>query len=76
MATVVLSFCCCLVVGAHMHRTFPVEVNALRSIKSSLIDPYGNLANWNRGDPCSSNWKGIICYDTTLGDGYLHVKEM
>ncbi|EPS63348.1 hypothetical protein M569_11437, partial [Genlisea aurea] len=50
--------------------------NALRSIKSSLIDPYGNLANWNRGDPCTSNWTGIICYDTTLDDDNLHVREI
>ncbi|KAK6163879.1 hypothetical protein DH2020_000743 [Rehmannia glutinosa] len=43
-----------------------VLLNALRSIKKSLTDPYGSLRNWNRGDPCTSNWTGIICYNRTL----------
>ncbi|KAL3829003.1 hypothetical protein ACJIZ3_017805 [Penstemon smallii] len=74
-----LIVCLCwwlLLIGANSQRTDPKEVNALRSIKDSLIDPYRNLAHWNRRDPCTSNWTGIICYNTTLDDGYLHVKEL
>lgn len=51
-------------------------VEALRAIKKSLGDPYKNLARWNRRDPCTSNWTGIICYNRTLNDGYLHVSEL
>lgn len=51
-------------------------VNALRAIKKSLIDPYHNLGSWNRGDPCTSRWAGISCYNTTLDDDYFHVREM
>ncbi|GMY33255.1 probable LRR receptor-like serine/threonine-protein kinase At1g06840, partial [Fagus crenata] len=43
---------------------------------SSLIDTNGNLSNWDRGDPCSSNWTGIVCYNSTLDDGYLHVQQL
>ncbi|KAK6163876.1 hypothetical protein DH2020_000740 [Rehmannia glutinosa] len=53
-----------------------VVLNALRSIKKSLTDPYGSLRNWNRGDPCTSNWTGIICYNRTLDDGYLHIQDL
>uniref|UniRef100_A0A2N9F6Z8 non-specific serine/threonine protein kinase n=1 Tax=Fagus sylvatica TaxID=28930 RepID=A0A2N9F6Z8_FAGSY len=56
--------------------TNPVEVSALRAIKSSLIDTNRNLSNWDRGDPCSSNWTGIVCYNRTLDDGYLHVQQL
>jgi hypothetical protein len=51
-------------------------VSALRAIKSSLIDTNRNLSNWDRGDPCSSNWTGIVCYNRTLDDGYLHVQQL
>lgn len=51
-------------------------VNALRSIKNSLTDPYGKLRNWNRGDPCTSNWTGVICHILTPSDGYLHITEL
>ncbi|THF99918.1 hypothetical protein TEA_002446 [Camellia sinensis var. sinensis] len=47
-------------------------VTALGAIRSSLIDPNGNLSDWNRGDPCTSNWTGVLCYNTTMRDGYLH----
>ncbi|KAL6546889.1 hypothetical protein OROMI_022610 [Orobanche minor] len=50
-------------------------VNALRSIKNSLIDPYQNLRNWKRGDPCTRNWTGVICHNLTPTDGYLHITE-
>ncbi|KAK4419825.1 putative LRR receptor-like serine/threonine-protein kinase [Sesamum alatum] len=71
--------CLCLsllFIGANCQKTHPAEVSALRSIKGSLIDPYKNLRNWNRGDPCTSNWTGIICHNRTLNDGYLHIKEL
>ncbi|KAL9316442.1 hypothetical protein ACSQ67_017443 [Phaseolus vulgaris] len=42
-----------------------VEFDALRTIKGSLIDTNGNLSNWDRGDPCTSNWTGVMCLDTT-----------
>ncbi|KAF5930671.1 hypothetical protein HYC85_031544 [Camellia sinensis] len=52
------------------------QVTALGAIRSSLIDPNGNLSDWNRGDPCTSNWTGVLCYNTTMRDGYLHVREL
>ncbi|EPS69848.1 hypothetical protein M569_04915, partial [Genlisea aurea] len=76
LAIVVLGFCCSLVFGGHGPRTDPSEVNALGSIRGSLIDPYRNLANWDKGDPCTSNWTGLICYNTTLQDGYFHVRQI
>ncbi|KAI3450215.1 hypothetical protein Pfo_006880 [Paulownia fortunei] len=74
-----LIVCLCLSllpIGANSQKTHPTEVNALRSIKKSLTDPYRNLRSWNWGDPCTSNWTGIICYNSTLEDGYLHIKEL
>ncbi|CAL5353300.1 unnamed protein product [Camellia sinensis] len=56
--------------------TDPIEVAALRAIRNSLIDPNRNLSNWNRGDPCKSNWTGVLCYKTTMRDGNLHVREL
>ncbi|KAH0905804.1 hypothetical protein HID58_037631 [Brassica napus] len=56
--------------------TNPVEVRALRAIKESLNDPVQRLRNWGRGDPCASNWTGVLCWNSTLDDGYLHVKEL
>ncbi|KAK3025851.1 hypothetical protein RJ639_041299, partial [Escallonia herrerae] len=49
---------------------------ALRAIKKSLIDPNRNLSNWNHGDPCTSNWTGVLCFNATMSDGYLHVREL
>ncbi|GLT26781.1 hypothetical protein SLA2020_018230 [Shorea laevis] len=63
-------------VGAQSSKTHPDEVSALRTIKKSLIDLNKNLANWNRGDPCTSNWTGVLCSNTTPDDGYLHVTEL
>ena len=51
-------------------------MKALWAIKSSLIDPCGNLSDWDQGDPCTSNWTGVFCYNTTLDDGYLHVQRL
>ncbi|GKV20766.1 hypothetical protein SLEP1_g30844 [Rubroshorea leprosula] len=66
-----------LLVGAQNNSILqPDEVSALRTIKRSLIDPNKNLSNWNRGDPCTSNWTGVCCFNTTREDGYLHVREL
>lgn len=51
-------------------------VEALRTIKESLIDINGNLSSWNRGDPCTSKWTGVMCSNTTLADGFLHVQQL
>ncbi|KAI5407643.1 hypothetical protein KIW84_053770 [Lathyrus oleraceus] len=56
--------------------TDPTEVEALKAIKERLIDPNGNLSSWIRGDPCTSRWTGILCFNETLIDGYLHVQEL
>ncbi|KAL1202066.1 putative LRR receptor-like serine/threonine-protein kinase [Cardamine amara subsp. amara] len=56
--------------------TNPVEVRALRVIKESLNDPIHRLRNWRDGDPCNSNWTGVVCFNSTLDDGYLHVSEL
>ncbi|KAI4342416.1 hypothetical protein MLD38_027048 [Melastoma candidum] len=80
--TVLLIWLCCSpsVVWAQQSSpdsvTDPAEVNALRDIKSRLVDPMKNLRNWNRGDPCTSNWTGVLCFNSTLDDGYLHVQEL
>ncbi|KAF6142999.1 hypothetical protein GIB67_041067 [Kingdonia uniflora] len=52
------------------------EAAALRAIKKSLKDPMRNLRNWNRKDPCTSNWTGVMCFNATANDGYLHVREL
>ncbi|KAF8647591.1 hypothetical protein HU200_065221 [Digitaria exilis] len=57
--------------------TAPWEVDALKDIRGSLIDPLGRLHSWNRGDPCTGNWSHVICYNATSNiDGYLHVQEL
>jgi len=55
--------------------TDPSEVNALRAIKGRLVDPMNNLKNWNRGDPCRSNWTGVFCHKVN-DDKFLHVTEL
>ncbi|KAJ9167348.1 hypothetical protein P3X46_022010 [Hevea brasiliensis] len=65
-----------LLIEAQDAITNPVEVSALQDIKSSLIDINKNLSNWNRGDPCTSNWTGVLCFNTTKDDGYLHVIKL
>jgi len=50
-------------------------VNALKAIKGSLVDPSNKLKNWGSGDPCTSNWTGILC-NKIPSDSYLHVTEM
>ncbi|CDP04034.1 unnamed protein product [Coffea canephora] len=65
-----------LLIGADSQITHPDEVRALRSIRKELIDPNGNLSNWRTGDPCTSNWTGVLCFNQTMDDGHLHVVEL
>ncbi|XVE92392.1 hypothetical protein REPUB_Repub01dG0093300 [Reevesia pubescens] len=65
-----------LLVRAQDGITHPIEVRALRAIKRTLIDTNRNLSNWNRGDPCVSKWTGVLCFNNTQDDGYLHVREL
>ncbi|KAL8261924.1 hypothetical protein R6Q59_025973 [Mikania micrantha] len=65
-----------LLVVADCQSTHPTEVTALRLIRESLVDPYDNLSNWDRGDPCASNWTGVLCFNTTQNDNYFHVREL
>ncbi|KAF2306591.1 hypothetical protein GH714_019652 [Hevea brasiliensis] len=53
-----------------------IQFDALRAARNSLIDPYNNLRNWDKGDPCTSNWTGDLGYDTVSTDGYWHVQEL
>ncbi|KAI4302628.1 hypothetical protein MLD38_038350 [Melastoma candidum] len=50
-----------------------IEINALKAIRSSLIDPLNNLKDWVKSDPCRSNWTGVICHNFTDD---LHVTEL
>ncbi|XP_061367911.1 probable LRR receptor-like serine/threonine-protein kinase At1g06840 [Gastrolobium bilobum] len=73
----ILWFCYYLLLAAAQGNiTSDTEVKALQAIKESLIDPNGNLSNWNSGDPCTSNWTGVLCFNETKADGYLHVREL
>ncbi|KAK9124796.1 hypothetical protein Sjap_014398 [Stephania japonica] len=67
---------CCSFVQVQSQLTHPPEVNALRSVRGSLEDPFNNLRNWDRGDPCASNWTGVLCFNAPATDGYLHVREL
>ncbi|KAI3760333.1 hypothetical protein L1987_50727 [Smallanthus sonchifolius] len=64
-----------LLVAVDCQSTHPTEVTALRVIKES-IDPENSLSNWGPGDPCASNWTGVLCFNTTKDDNYLHVREL
>ncbi|GAB2229498.1 hypothetical protein Drorol1_Dr00013743, partial [Drosera rotundifolia] len=67
-------FYCVLHVTAY--NTDPTEVSVLQSVKRRLIDPVGHLKSWSDGDPCTSNWTGVLCFDTKGTDGKLHVREL
>ncbi|KAK7294904.1 hypothetical protein RJT34_17803 [Clitoria ternatea] len=67
---------CFVILVAASQRTDPSEVDALINIKKSLIDPMDNLRNWNKGDPCATNWTGVWCFDRIRADGYFHVREL
>ncbi|KAI8015057.1 putative LRR receptor-like serine/threonine-protein kinase [Camellia lanceoleosa] len=75
-AFVVWLCCSHLFGGADGQVTDPVEVTALHTFKQSLIDRNQNLSNWNHGDPCMSNWTGVLCFNMIMDDGYLHVEEL
>ncbi|CAL5406287.1 unnamed protein product [Camellia sinensis] len=51
-------------------------ISASIVIKSNLVDPINHLNNWNKGDPCTSKWRGVLCFDSVMADGYLHVQEL
>ncbi|XP_038693053.1 probable LRR receptor-like serine/threonine-protein kinase At1g06840 isoform X2 [Tripterygium wilfordii] len=72
----IVAVSCGFLIVATAQITDPVEVKALLTVKSTLIDSMRHLRNWNRGDPCKSNWTGVICFDTVGADGYLHTKEL
>ncbi|XP_050218131.1 probable LRR receptor-like serine/threonine-protein kinase At1g06840 isoform X2 [Mercurialis annua] len=65
-----------LLIEAQKNITDPVEVKALRDVRKSLIDINRNLSNWDRGDPCTSKWNGVLCFSEPMADGYLHVSEL
>ncbi|WJX31156.1 hypothetical protein P8452_19617 [Trifolium repens] len=76
---IILWFCCHLIPAAAqvINVTDPTEVLALRNIHGSLIDPNGHLSNWNSdGDPCLSNWTGVVCSNETIEENFLHVVEL
>nr|XP_048319450.1 probable LRR receptor-like serine/threonine-protein kinase At1g06840 [Ziziphus jujuba var. spinosa] len=54
----------------------PLEVSALKAIRRKLKDPYKNLWNWKKKDPCENEWTGVICTEDDDQDAYLHVQEL
>ncbi|KAL8262267.1 hypothetical protein R6Q59_026316 [Mikania micrantha] len=66
----------CLLMIAVAKVTDPSEVSALIAVRASLVDPIDHLHNWNKGDPCTSNWTGVICVHKTDADKYWHVQEI
>ncbi|KAE8703178.1 putative LRR receptor-like serine/threonine-protein kinase [Hibiscus syriacus] len=68
--------CLLLLLAAVSPITDPSEVGALLAVKKQLLDPLNHLRNWNKGDPCTSNWTGIECSDHPGNDGYLHVEKL
>ncbi|KAJ1276248.1 hypothetical protein BS78_05G200200 [Paspalum vaginatum] len=74
-AAVLLLLCTCYGDAARGQKTDSTDVNALKAIKGSLIDPSNNLKNWGSGDPCTSHWRGINC-ENISSDLYLHITEI
>ncbi|XP_027174931.1 probable LRR receptor-like serine/threonine-protein kinase At1g06840 isoform X5 [Coffea eugenioides] len=70
--------CCCCSPGllALAQRTHPSEVSALHAIATNLIDTNNVLENWRKGDPCITNWTGVLCFDAFGADGYFHVRVL
>ena len=51
-------------------------VIVLLEVNERLNDPFSHLKNWGKGDPCMSNWTGILCDDKIGTDGYLHITKL
>ncbi|KAI3805839.1 hypothetical protein L1987_21726 [Smallanthus sonchifolius] len=66
----------CLLMIAVAKVTDPSEVSALIAVRGGLVDPLNHLNDWNKGDPCTSNWTGVICVHKTDADKYWHVQEI
>ncbi|KAI3819154.1 hypothetical protein L1987_12979 [Smallanthus sonchifolius] len=66
----------CLLMITVAKVTDPSEVSALLAVKGNLVDPMNHLNNWNKGDPCTSNWTGVICVHKTNVDKFWHVREI
>ncbi|MBA0628473.1 hypothetical protein Godav_023196 [Gossypium davidsonii] len=76
--TLVLALFSCyfaLLASVQAQLTYPPEVDALQAIRRKLKDPRKNLRNWRKGDPCVSNWTGVIC-TMPQPDGFLHIQEL
>ncbi|KAK1437182.1 hypothetical protein QVD17_02969 [Tagetes erecta] len=66
----------CLLMVAFAKVTDPSEVSALLAVKGNLLDPMNHLSSWNKGDPCTSNWTGVICVHETNVDKFWHVQDI
>lgn len=54
-----------------------IAVSALKEVRRKLKDPFKNLRNWKKTDPCEKEWTGVICTkDDDDQDAYLHVQEL
>ncbi|WRX22228.1 GNAT domain - like 10 [Theobroma cacao] len=72
---VVVLVSCCFALLASGQLTYPSDADALNAIRRKLKDPGKTLRRWKKGDPCESNWTGVIC-TTNQDDGYFHVQEL
>ncbi|XP_004249029.1 probable LRR receptor-like serine/threonine-protein kinase At1g06840 [Solanum lycopersicum] len=74
--TITAIYCCFVIKFTVAQITDPAEVSALVSIKKGLVDNMNYLEDWEKGDPCTSNWTGIHCFNKVGANGYFHVKEL
>ena len=52
-----------------------ITVKAMAAVHHSLNDPFKNLSNWKKSNPCLFNWIGVNCiYDRNYG--YQHILEL
>ena len=52
-----------------------IAVKAMAVVRHSLNDPFKNLTNQKKSDPCLFNWIGVNCiYDRN--DAYQHILEL
>ncbi|KAH9622394.1 hypothetical protein KSS87_023328 [Heliosperma pusillum] len=73
---VLLLICVCSLLYASAQSTHPAEVDALQAVKARLSDPASYLKSWIKGDPCTSKWTGVWCFDKVGPDGYYHIKDL